>query len=51
MEMDEALKAGQKVEVCSEEGLQKFSPYGDVDIQLCIRKSPPSIYNYRLKSI
>ena len=27
MEMYEALKAGQKVEVCSEEGLQKVLPY------------------------
>ena len=37
-EMDEALKA---VEICSEEGLQKFLPY-EMWI-LCVWKSPPSI--------
>ena len=35
--MDEALKAGQKVEVCSEEGLQKFLPCGYTI--MCLEKS------------
>ena len=46
--MDEALKAGQKVEVCSEEGLQKFLPYRRCGYTImCLEKST---FN-RLKSV